>query len=536
MDEVLLDLGVKPISEDAPTGINAKYEDEYEQLVAELGKAENLSGDTVVNWNVVSELSISILQNKSKDLVVACYLAHGLYRSDALVGLGSGLNIIKTMLETHFEELFPPVKRAKARANSLSWLAEKTEPLVTAFEPGIKDFESLEGCLAQLLDIQQLCDEKMSGNDPSIGSLIRSIREWRNRLKSEVEQQSKQKEKAAAPAPTKEPTKTATPSQSAATSIPAIQAAAPVGELGGEQDVKAAIKSVQDVGRKVAHYKRQKNIADPGAYSLLRSVVWMQVERLPPHENGLTTLPGMDPDRQKMIQTLLDNKSYVEVLQQTEVAFCDSLFWLKGHYLAAQALQGLGHEDAQKAVQQSLAAFLNRMPGVLELKFSSGELLADEMTRIWIDGEVLGSGSGGGSGGGSEQNPWTVGLQNALSLAGKGNFKQGLSVLRQGKSAAVDQRAAFMWQLINAQYFEKTGYVKLAVPLLEHLWKQLFSLNLTEWEASPSLLIAKSLFACYSNIDFVKEMTEARVARAAECRSTIYRLDVDTALLLETQS
>lgn len=534
MDDVLLDLGIKPISEDAPTGINAKYEDEYEQLVAELGKAENLSGDTIVKWDVVSELAISILQNKSKDIVVACYLAHGLYRSNGLDGLGSGLNIIKTMLETYFDDLYPPLKRVKARSNSLSWLAEKTEPMVTVLAPGVKDFESIEGCLAQLLDIQQVCDDKMPGNEPAIGTLIRAFREQRNRLKAEVEQQTKQKEKAAAPAPQKEQLKPTAPTQAAASNKPAIQPAAPVGELGGDQDVKAAIKSIQDVGRKVANYKRQKNIADPGAYSLLRTVVWMQVERLPPHENGQTMLPGMDPDMQTMIQTLLNNKSYAEVLQHTEGAFGDSLFWLKGHYLAAQALQGLGHVDAQKAVQQSLAAFLNRMPGILELKFSSGELLADDMTRIWIDGEVLGS--GGGSGGGSKQSPWTIGLQDALSLAGKGDFKQGLNVVNQGKATAVDQRSAFMWQLINAQYFEKTGYVKLAVPLLEYLWKQLLSLNLTEWETSPTLLIAKSLFACYSNIDFVKEMTEARVARAAECKSTIYRLDVDTALLLETQS
>ncbi|MGJ8680371.1 type VI secretion system protein TssA [Paraglaciecola sp.] len=535
-DELMLNLGVTPISEDAPTGINAKYEAEYEQLVAELGKAEALSGDTVVDWSVVSDLSTTILQHKSKDIAVACYLAHGLYKSHSLEGLGTGLNIIKTMLETHFDNLFPPVKRAKARSNAMSWLADKTEPLVTALEPTVKDLDSFENCLSHLLDIQQVCDEKMAGNEPAIGTLVRAIREWRNRLKAEVEQQAKKQEKAAAPAPeVKKPeAKAAAPSSPKAAAIP-IAPAAPVGELGSEQDVKAAIKSVQDVGRQVAHYKRRKNIGDPGAYSLLRSVIWMQVERLPPHENGQTPLPEMDPDRQKMIQTLLDNKSYSEVLEHIELAFCDMLFWLKGHYLAAQALQGLGHTDAQKAVQQSLAAFLQRMPGILELKFSSGSLFADEMTRIWIDEEVLGSAGGGGGAGGSEQSPWTAGLQEALSLAGKGNFKQGLDILQQGKAGTVDQRSAFMWQIANAQYFEKTGYVKLAVPLLEYLWKQLFSIKLTDWENSPMLQIAKSLSACYSNIDFVKEMTEERVARAAECKSTIYRLDVDSALLLEAQ-
>lgn len=541
MDERLENLGKTPVSEGAPAGENAKYEEEYEQLVAELGKLESVSAGGGVDWSLVVDLSSDILEKKSKDILVSCYLAHGLYQQQGLSGLQAGMKVISDMLETYYDDMFPPLKRVKARANALTWLAEKTEPLVAALDPKVKDFELFDTCLSSVNAIQEICDEKMADNGPSLGAFKRSIKNWRDHLKAEVDKLAKEQEKAQQAAQQKaeaNETQASQPAQSQTQTAPAPKASvAPVvsvSDVNDDKDVKAAIKSVQDIGRKIAIFKRQANLADPVAYSLLRTTVWMQLERLPPSDNGVTQLPEIDPDRQRLLQNLLDNGDYPNLVNGAESAFCDAMFWLTAHRFTASALDALGHEKAKNAVCQGVAAFLTNFPGITELKFVSGTPFVDEMTRLWIDEQVLGQGSGSGAGG-TSANPWDSGLQEALSLAGKGKAQEGIVALRSGMTAARDEREKFMWQLASGEFLTKTGHVSMAVPQLEYLWNQMVARNLSEWESSASVALAKSLLACYDNKNFKKEMNDERIARYQDVKSVMYRLDMDAVLVTDTK-
>jgi type VI secretion system protein VasJ len=531
MDERLVELGSRPIAGDAPVGVEAKYDEEYEKLMSEVVKLEAVSVDSPIDWEVINDIAILILDSKSKDLLIACYLAHGLYLKQGMDGLLAGLQVINDMLSTYYDGLFPPVKRVKARANALYWLAEKTEPLIAALDPKFNQLEVFAGCLSQLNAIQDVCDEKMQDKGPPLGALKRTLKNWRDHLQTEADKQGKQAQAASAPAKVAAPAVAAKPAEKSAAAIAPV---APIGELGGDQDVRAAVKSIQDVGKKVAAFKRQKNSADPGAYSLLRTSIWMQVERLPPSENGVTQLPELEPDRQKFMQNQLESKAYIELLSAAENAFIDSMFWLNAHRLVATALDGLGHELAKKAVVNAVVAFVSAFPGIMDLKFVSGTPFADEMTKLWIEEQLQGGGSegGGGTSGGSA---WQAATQSALSLAAKGKFEDGLGLMQAGILSACDDRERFMWQLSRGQFFEKTGKVQLAVPNLEHLWNQMLICSLTEWDLSSSLIAAKSLSACYSNKGFSKEMNEERKNRAAELKYFIYRHDVEAALLLEAK-
>ena len=191
------------------------------------------------------------------------------------------MQVLSEMLSTYYDGLFPPLKRVKARANALYWLAEKTEPLITALNPKVGELEVFEGCLSHLNIIQDICDEKMQDKGPPLGAFKRTIKNWRDHLKTEADKNAKKAEAANAPTETAAAPVAAKPVEKP---VAAIAPAAPVGELGGDQDVRAAVKSIQDVGKKVAAFKRQKNPGDPGAYSLLRTSIWMQVERFRPRK------------------------------------------------------------------------------------------------------------------------------------------------------------------------------------------------------------------------------------------------------------
>ena len=71
----LATLGKDPINEDQPTGSDVRYEPEFDELQAEIDKLSVPSASGELNWERVSDLSAKILSEKSKDLLVASYLA-----------------------------------------------------------------------------------------------------------------------------------------------------------------------------------------------------------------------------------------------------------------------------------------------------------------------------------------------------------------------------------------------------------------------------------------------------------------------------
>jgi len=267
----LADLGKNPIAGDAATGINAKYEDEYEQLKNELAKMEAVSSGSPIDWNLINDLAVDILEKKSKDITICCYLAYGLYKKQGLKGFNQGLQVIKDILETYFDDMFPP--RPRARANAMSWLGEKIEPLISGLDPDIKDYADLDACLESLKGVQDVCYEKMADNAPALGALKSAISKWRNYLKTQVDAEAKkaeqlkaqQEKKKQQEQQTEQPQQTntqtvaqpSTSSAPAATKIKLSEVAA--GDIADDKEVKAAIRSVQSVVRKIAAHKRQAN-------------------------------------------------------------------------------------------------------------------------------------------------------------------------------------------------------------------------------------------------------------------------------------
>ena len=141
-DHSMYAIGVTPISDDQPGGENIRYESSFEQLEAELAKQESLNAETV-DWKVVVGLASDIIKNESKDLLVASYLCNALLITEGYTGLAVGLTVLDDMVENHWENLFPPAKRMRARQTAFTWLAEKAGLQFTASPPTSADAASV---------------------------------------------------------------------------------------------------------------------------------------------------------------------------------------------------------------------------------------------------------------------------------------------------------------------------------------------------------------------------------------------------------
>ena len=113
---------IQPIAEDAPGGRDARHEPEHERIRAELEKLTSVHGKAV-DWELIRADGQALLQSKSKDLLIAAYLAFAWAKLDGLAGLARGMRLLALLMERFPDALLPA--RPRARANALTWFAER---------------------------------------------------------------------------------------------------------------------------------------------------------------------------------------------------------------------------------------------------------------------------------------------------------------------------------------------------------------------------------------------------------------------------
>src|SRR4051794_16489044 len=92
---------IEPCSTAAPAGGTAKTNPQYEAVVAEMTKLESVTGGAI-DWPMVLDSSGKVLQSVSKDLRIATYLAYGLYQTQGLEGLTTGLVIVSEIMDRYW--------------------------------------------------------------------------------------------------------------------------------------------------------------------------------------------------------------------------------------------------------------------------------------------------------------------------------------------------------------------------------------------------------------------------------------------------
>jgi type VI secretion system protein VasJ len=184
-DEDIIQLGQAPISEAEPAGEAARYEPEYEALEAEVGKLSSLEGGEV-NWSVVRDGGCGLLRDKTKDLLVAVYVAYALLETSSFAGFHTGLQLIDGMCRTFWESMYPPLKRIRAREQVFGWLCERFNAWARSNAPFPADAaDPLAACQEQAGLLVDFCDEKMSEVGGSgLVTLIRSLRDAGNRIQA----------------------------------------------------------------------------------------------------------------------------------------------------------------------------------------------------------------------------------------------------------------------------------------------------------------------------------------------------------------
>ncbi len=469
-------IGSAPISAKNPSGESVRYDPEFEQLQAEVQKLENFSGEPV-DWKQVVALSKSILQSKSKDLLISSYLILGLLETQGIPGLSNGLACLEGIISQHWPSLFPVEKRLKARINALTWLSEKAGANISRIPPVQENAEMITVCGEQVKGLEALLEEKIGPESPELTELYRAIQEQLNRLSA-----AKRDTGGAGMEEKVKPE---------AKPVPAISGIAI--NLETKEDAKRAIRESFSTLKRVVLFTRSQDPTNPLSYRLIRSLTWCEIDNPPPADNGKSRIPSPPNQLRDRLQSLIEQSAWKELVSQTESKVAEFPFWLDLHRMSETALASLGadYAKARQALKSELATLLIRLPDLIELEFSDGTPFASETTQNWISTDILPADNVESAkdeksvevATSSDESDFPDEIRTkSRQLLQEGKLKDALSLVQEASRSASTQRQRFFIQLELVNLCLEAGQVKAALAHLEMLDDQIARFSLDTWE------------------------------------------------------
>jgi type VI secretion system protein VasJ len=525
-------------------GTDIRDQPESDELDSEFRRFES-SGPDAVDWKRLNEMSLAIIQTKSKDLRIAARLAYGLYREEGYKGLAVGLAILEGMAANHWEGLFPPVNRERGRAGAFDWLAERLSRHVETDEPDAATNAAIIVAQDKLLALDELLTKKLSKHPAALGPLIRALRPHAQGARTAVEKgQGGTAETAAG---LSEAGATATTNAAPATSQgqskpvaggepiqndtvhPAVDARADVPEISAvsmDAGIEKALQSLCSGALKIAASIRQTNPADLRSYLGTRYALWGQIVKLPSSTAGKTALAPPRKEQRMELELARSATNNQVLLSAAESAFVASPFWLDAQFFAAEAAAGLGADFAtvHETIISELRSFLVRLPDLMELTFSDGSPFAAEETRNWIASEVMSSGASHSNGAHSALDD-VAGEADKLGQAGE--VLHGLKTLSAHQDRCVGEREIFLARLRLAAFCLRFDMLEPVFPLLAEMRAIADLRNLDSWEPALAIELAMLSWRAIDHQGAGQVLDEQqRRARRADIVATLSRLDI----------
>ncbi|WFU31273.1 type VI secretion system ImpA family N-terminal domain-containing protein [Bradyrhizobium brasilense] len=176
--------GAAPVPGPLPAGNNIREAAIFKRLESEIRRM-NLEGAAAVDWGTVNMLSLDILSNRSKDILVASWATYGLFRVEGYQGLAVGLGVLRGMVDAHWDRLFPPVTREDARAGAVDWLLHLI-PALAGNEPAEADASAVIAAYDALDGFAGALGARLVNRQVTLDVLFRSLQSYYERATGAV--------------------------------------------------------------------------------------------------------------------------------------------------------------------------------------------------------------------------------------------------------------------------------------------------------------------------------------------------------------
>jgi type VI secretion system protein VasJ len=487
-----------------------------------------------------------ILEKKSKDLLVASYLAVSQVHTREIEGLAIGITIMHDLVENFWDTLFPPKKRMRGRVGAIEWWIEKTDSALRNVTPEPIAEETMNQLNGTLEQIDTLFKEYLS-EPPLLNSIQRYVQSipCLSEEKPDAGPAPAVEEKAVPETPSvEEKSQTVVPFEpKPEPEKPEIKDSKPVAlspelkEIATDQDVQKLINLGFQNIRQAAFFMLENNPMNPMGYRYRRIAAWSKVANLPPVSVGKTLIPPPPPQDFELLNDLRAKGNWNGLLKSAEQKLSQFIFlFILNRYVAESLISlGEGYEDAHEAVCQETAFFMHRLPGLDDLSFSDGTPFADPETKEWLKSIELGADSVRGvsvqvmESGQSEakKDRMEETIEKAQAFVKQKNMVEAVTLIQEALQNCFSQKQAFLWRLVLCQILMGSKNKDLSVPHLEQILKDIEKYQLEIWDpklALKGLKVAWTGFSSFSDKAFKHN--------AAETLNRIAKLDPAESLRL----
>ncbi|RNC71726.1 MAG: type VI secretion system protein TssA [Desulfuromonadales bacterium] len=508
-------LGREPVRPDQPVGQDVRYDPLFDTLQAEVDKLTSPAVAGTIDWEKVVRLSADILATRSKDLLVASYLAVGLVQTRGGDGLALGLKVWRDLLERFWSDLYPT--RMRGRQRSVEWWLDRTEIALRQQRERTLPAEQHAIVLESLGAIDRFLGEHLE-DAPSLTKLRELVMDLAPEGGGETAPE-------AVAAPPAQPEAVAAdlfapPRQATPASVEPPRQTMPLGSP--LQALEAGLRQVGEAAGALL----QQDPAGPVPYRLSRFAAWGQVTELPPAVNGRTRISP--PERQvlTLLQELASHGDGEALLKAAEARLPQFIFWLDLNRLSAEALSRLGDRfaGAREAIRAETAALLQRLPGLEGLAFADGTPFADQETRQWLGGLMQREASAVDCTAGADTDCRAEAIarevEESQALIRSGRLLEAVERFQRQLGNGASRKEKLHWRLALAQLLVNTNRAKLALPHLEQVMADIGAFGLEEYDPALALQGLKLAWVGFDS------QTEPRFKdKAAEALHRIARLD-----------
>jgi len=511
----------------------------------------------LADYPLEAKLAQEALGTKTKDLQLAAWLTEALLHTESFSGLQQGLTLCVGLIQNFWDTLYPPIEDddLELRAGPLEFLgtgleiALKTRPLAKAGYDWFKYKESravgyedpsksdkerkareakiaegklaaeefdksfvetpkafyfqsekdLDGCLATLKSLDEICDEKFGSSGPALGKLKSSLEEVRHSVHALLE-----KKRETEPDPV-EVVAAADGSAGGTVVAGAVVAGAPgitISVLTSSEpaDRREAIAAVA----RVAALLRQQDPHNPAPYLMMRGLRWGEL-RGAKGISDARLLEAPTTELRQHVKRLALAKKWNELLETAENAMslpC-SRAWLDLQRLVVGACTALGeeYEPIAAAIRSELKALLSDMPELLDAVLLDDTPAANGETRAWLqqlgtaqaatavaisENPPAAEGAAPPSNGQGPTSSWLEKSADAYALAQDtlkaGQAEKAFEIMRKEIARQGSGRGRFERTLQLVELCVAAGKDSIAQPLLDDLSAKIEEHKLDDWE------------------------------------------------------
>lgn len=517
-------------------GDDVSYDSQFESAKNEVDKLQSLTGEQC-NWGSVSSNATELLEQKSKDYRLVCFVAAAHMQDKTLQGLLDAVVLLLEFSKAFWEPCYPPLKRIRARAGIVAWLTPLAAPLKEL------KLATRDGDMVQA--IEQVTGELEADLRDKLGELYPGLGELRDVTRHLARTCPKE-----APPPPPTAAAPAGGGPGAASSAASLPPPAAIRMAPAQPVDASALTDVEQVERvltnagllftKIGGMLRAAKPENPAAYRFARFGMWLDLTEAPPTTDGRTLVPPPPDGLKSRFDSLLAANDLLTLINEAEDVAAEYVLWLDPHRYVAAAMDRMGalFLRAKEAMLVEVALLLRRVPTLPTLQFASGEPCADGPTKMWLDGEVaavLGSGGGGGGGGGAGAEPSVLDepLAQARELVVQGKLGEAMAVVREAVAAAPSQADRFKGQLAMAQLALQSGQPAIARAQLLGLHQEIVDRKLDTWQPSLCAEVYGALYQALKGVSPNPDATPPdELARQQQAFEHLCRLDPAAALKL----